>query len=231
MSAADRLQARFTVLCPMNIEYRAVARALRRAGLRGVEIVQTGIGKEAVVRAVERAGPTGGTFILAGACGALSAVGDVPAVSRVIDEHGGAWSTGRPGGVTLIGVDRVVSTPAAKRQLAEQTGAAIVDMESHAFIAACERLGAPWGIVRGVSDTPEETLPREVLDWITPTGDTRALRAVSDMARRPRLIGHIVTVLRRSGRVLPRVGAAVVGMIRERAAGQADAACRAVNAV
>lgn len=228
MSAAEQRSTRFTVLCPMSIERRAVARALRQTDLYGVEIVQTGIGKEAIVRAVERAGRAGGVFILAGACGALTRVDDVPVVSRVIDEHGSTWSTGRPGGVTLIGVDRVVSTPAAKRELAETTGAAIVDMESHAFIAACQRLDVPWGIVRGVSDTPEETLPHEVLDWITPAGDTRTLRAVRDMARHPRLIGHIAVVMRRSNRVLPRVGESVAGMIREHAAERGVGTHRAV---
>lgn len=218
MPARAQCPTRFTVLCPMQIERRAVARALRQAGADGVEVVQTGIGKEAVVRAVSQAGRAGGTIILAGTCGALRQVDEVPLVSRVIDEHGGAWDTGRPGGVTLIGVDRVVSTPAAKRQLAEQTGAAVVDMESHAFIAACERMGVPWGIVRGVSDTPDETLPHEVLDWITPAGDTRTWRAALGMVRRPRLIRQIVPVLQRSNRVLPRVGGEVARMIRESAA-------------
>lgn len=213
----------------MQIEHRAVARELRRARLEGISLVQTGIGREAVVQAVNRTGRGSGLIILAGACGALSSVDEVPVVSRVIDEHGSEWSTGHPGGVTLIGVDRVVSTPGAKQQLASQTGAAIVDMESHAFVAACDRLGVPWGIVRGVSDTPDETLPHEVLDWITPAGDTRTSRAVWDMLRRPRLIGHIVPVMRRSNRVLPRVGEAVVRMIRERTRVCADPATEATS--
>jgi nucleoside phosphorylase len=154
----------------------------------------------------------GTLVILAGACGALTHVEDVPRIGRVIDEHGHAWETGETG-VTLIGVDRVVSTPADKRALAESTAASIVDMESHGFIAACERRGFAWAVVRGVSDTPEETLPEEVLRWVTPRGDTRVGAAVLDMVKRPRLVGHIVPVMRRSHRVLPRVGERVVEMV------------------
>lgn len=123
-------------------------------------------------------------------------------------------------GVTLIGVDEIIATPADKSRLAERTGAAIVDMESHAFIEACERLAREsgvdvhWSIVRGVSDTPDETLPAEVLNWIDGDGNTRTLRAVRDLALRPRLVPHMVDVLRRSQRVLPLVGERVVEVCR-----------------
>lgn len=201
----------------MAIEHRAVSRAVREARRSDVRVVQTGIGKDAVVAAVARvAADSGGArVILAGACGGLKEVGDVPRIGRVIDEHGHTWSTGDDGdgAVTLIGVDRVVSSPGDKQRLAESTGASIVDMESHGFIAACERAGLRWAIVRGVSDTPEETLPGEVLNWIDAAGNTRSGRAAWDLLRKPRLIGHIVPVIRRSNRVLPQVGRRVVEMV------------------
>ncbi|MBX3407636.1 MAG: hypothetical protein KF869_12830 [Phycisphaeraceae bacterium] len=207
------------VLCPMQIEHKAVSRELRRAGLSRVPVVQTGIGREAILRALaremERHG-SGALYVLAGACGGLAATADVPPVARVIDEHGGVW---RPcsapdggAGVTLIGVDRIVATPAEKQSLAERTGAAIVDMETHAFAAECEHRGAAWSVVRGVSDTPEETLPPEVLGWVRPDGGTRAVRAAIDLARRPSLVPHIVGVVRRANRVLPKVGAQVAAV-------------------
>ena len=207
------------VLCPMQIEHKAVSRELRRAGLSRVPVVQTGIGREAILRAllreIERHG-SGALYVLAGACGGLVATADVPPVARVIDERGGAWRPfGAPddgAGVTLIGVDRIIATPADKRALADETGAAIVDMETHAFAAECERRGAAWSVVRGVSDTPDETLPPEVLGWVRPDGGTRAVRAAIDLARRPSLVPHIVGVLRRANRVLPKVGAQVAAV-------------------
>ncbi|MFM9902052.1 MAG: hypothetical protein ACKVOT_13655 [Polaromonas sp.] len=207
------------VLCPMEIERRAVAREVEAARLTTAQVLRTGVGKDAIIRefraAAEASRPR--LVILAGACGALRPVDDVPPIARVIDEHGGEWTSGVgmvESGRILIAVDRVVSTPADKRALADATGAAIVDMESHAFAAACVQLGLPWAVVRGVSDTPDETLPGEVLGWISPDGRTRNGRAVLDMIRKPSLIPHIRSVLRRSGRVLPEVGRRVVEIIR-----------------
>ncbi len=200
----------------MQIEAKAVARALRRVSaahpdVGATRVVRTGIGRHAIVNALERecnhARPD--LVILAGACGGLAPTDDVPRIARVIDEHGGAWAGGvgfHPRGITLIAVDRVIPTPAHKAALATRTGASIVDMESHAFAAACAAMGLPWSVVRGVSDTPDETLPAEVLGWVRPDGTTRSVRAVFDLVRRPRLIPHIIGVVRRANRVLPRVG-------------------------
>ncbi len=206
---------RVVVFCPMRIERSHVERELRAAGMAGVCVVQTGIGKDAVVRASSR--ERGVLFVLAGACGGLVHGEDVPGIARVVDEHGHSWTpwAADQRGVTLAAVDRIVSTPEEKRALAASTGAAIVDMESHAFAAECERRGIAWTVVRGVSDTPEETLPGEVMGWITPEGQTRTGRAALDMLRRPRLIGHIVGVVRRSNRVLPLVGKRVVEVVRK----------------
>ena len=202
------------VFCPMRIERDHVRRALQREGHGAIRLVQTGIGQDAVLRALDAESPA--LAILAGACGGLVMGDDVPPIARVVDEHGRTWTPWGADvrGVTLAAVDRIVSTPAAKLALAAHTGATIVDMESHAFAAACEHRSIAWTVVRGVSDTPEETLPGEVMGWITPQGDTRAGRAALDMLRRPSLIGHIVGVLRRSNRVLPLVGRRVVEVVR-----------------
>src|SRR5262245_46343658 len=99
------------VLCPMEIERQAVAAEIREAGLTGVRIVRTGIGKQAIVQHVEQAAAGSGKpelLVLAGACGGLRPVDDVPPIARVIDEQGQEW-TGlgmSPTGQTLIGVDR-----------------------------------------------------------------------------------------------------------------------------
>lgn len=189
--------------------------------------MQTGIGKQAILDAIDRLmnskspePPRG--ILLAGACGALTNVEDVPSVERIIDEEGGEWTcrfappreNGSARAATLLAVDRIISTPSEKAAAASATGAAIVDMESHAFARACGRLGIAWHVVRGVSDTPDETLPSEVLGWIDPSGNTRIGRAAIGLARRPSLIGHLAPVIRRSNRVLPLVGREVLRTIR-----------------
>ncbi|MBL8991177.1 MAG: hypothetical protein JNJ48_06310 [Phycisphaerae bacterium] len=207
------------VLCPMEVERAAVARALSRAGMGQVEVIRTGIGRGAVLAALDtvaRRSPRPDLVLLAGACGGLTACDEVPPIARIVDEHGRSWRRfvgADPVGVTLVAVDRIVSTPAEKAALARATQAAIVDMESHAFAERCEALGLTWGVVRGVSDTPHETLPGEVMRWIAPDGRTLALRAAGDMLRRPSLIPPMVRVLRRARRVLPAVGQRVVATI------------------
>lgn len=240
----------------MRIEFDAVRAALRRASRRSPRIetettlIQTGIGRDAIVRTLARAlqspassstAPAPHLVILAGACGGLAPTAELPRIARIIDQHQHTWPcgehwtpiapfTGKPAAdissgdddrshtdqhaspVTLIAVDTIIATPQDKQFLHRATGASIVDMESHAFIAECERIAAQqrrplaWSVVRAVSDTPDETLPAQLIDWIDADGNTRARRAVRDMLLTPSLIGHIIPVVRRSNRVLPKCG-------------------------
>ena len=218
------------ILCPMEVEERAVRRALKAVPRNSphdapaTRIVRTGIGKDRITACVRELGASAAppaAFILAGVCGGLTPTIHLPPIARVVDEHGHAWergigfTPGSPDGVTLIGVDRIVGSPADKASLARASGAAIVDMESHAFAALCESLGVPWSVVRGVSHTPEESLPPEVLGWLAPDGSTRTGRAVAEMVRKPSLIPHMVRVLRRSSAVLPLVAARAVSLALE----------------
>lgn len=201
----------------MRIERDHVARALARAGDLQSRLVQTGIGKDAILTTLTREATHGQLapdtlVILAGAAGGLTRdVHDVPPIGRIIDTHGHAWTpaattdTASPS-VTLIAVDHIVEGPADKHALYARTGASVVDMESHAFAADCQARGLAWTVVRGVSDTPDQTLPAQVLAWIDPAGNTRALRAATDLLLSPRLVPHIVGVVRRCNRVLPLVG-------------------------
>ena len=71
----------------MEIERKAVASALRRAGLLNVRVVQTGIGKDAVIRSLVEVsvGETADTLmVLAGSCGGLAPTVDGPHIEGVI---------------------------------------------------------------------------------------------------------------------------------------------------
>lgn len=57
--------------------------------------------------------------------------------------------------VPVVSVDRPVLKREQRKQLYEDTGALMVDMESASFAAAMERVSIPWGIIRVVSDTPQ----------------------------------------------------------------------------
>lgn len=232
--------ARYLVLCPMGIERTAIARGLARHNLPPsvAQVRQTGIGGRAIescLNAEFNRETAWHGVILAGLCGGLQRSDPLPTLSHVLDRHGRSWPISRNGwagpngpqgdahqrsggsrGVGLLGVDELIPHPQDKQSLAEATGAHVVDMESHVFAAWCERAGVPWTVVRGVSDRPEDTLPPEVLNWITPAGDSRAARAVFDMLRKPSLIGHTVSAVRRSNQVLPLVAQRIAELIRVR---------------
>ena len=55
--------------------------------------------------------------------------------------------------------DEPAETPAAKAQLAHETGARAVDMETSAIAAVCAEAGVPMRIVRAISDTAQAPLP------------------------------------------------------------------------
>ncbi len=74
-----------------------------------------------------------------------------------------------------------LTTPAAKRAWADRSGADLVDLESAAFARIATTNGWDWGIVRGVSDGPDTTLPGDIDTWVDGRGRPRpgrVLRAV-----------------------------------------------------
>jgi hypothetical protein len=111
-----------------------------------------------------------------------------------------------PGALTAVVCDagRVVDDPAERRELAERSGAVAVDTES-AALAATERLA---GVVRAVSDTPDQPVGR-LAHGATADGGTdwravaRAL--VSEPAatvRTARAAGRALASLRHAATVL-----------------------------
>jgi len=111
---------------------------------------------------------------------------------------------------TIVTVDRPVADPAAKRALRESTGAALVDMESHAVASAGVTHGIPCVGIRVVSDAADERLPPEVAALARPQSPWRRLgAAVGGIGRRPgavvdlwRLWEHAVVDSRRLGTAL-----------------------------
>lgn len=217
-------QPRIIVFCPLEFERRSVVRALSRAG--GAEagsrsrVVTTGPGAEAVAREVRKAhedGRADAWFVLAGVAGGLrDGLMGAPGIGRVVDAAGTQW---RPdiaaGPCTIVGVDAIAATPAAKRGLRERTGADLVDTESHGFARACAELGVHWGVVRGVSDGPGDALPPEVVGWVDQRGRTRGGRVVMDVLRRPRLVRELPALGKRSGAAMAAVGAALIALAEE----------------
>jgi adenosylhomocysteine nucleosidase len=103
--------------------------------------------------------------------------------------------------------DRVIQTAEQKRALREQTGAAAVDMESHALAAEAALMDAPFYCVRAVTDTATEDLRFDFNAVRDAEGRIRRDRIVASAMRRP--LAHVPELIRlakRSRRASEQLG-------------------------
>lgn len=165
------------------------AKALRSVARRfGVELLVVGPGPSCAERLFAKHTPN--AVLIAGVAGGL--VEDPPArTACVIDAQTGERFTPDlahdPDGATLLTTAAPAFTPSDKAHLARTHDAHLVDMESAPIARACIERGVPWGVVRTVSDGPDEALPPEVARWTTDTGNTRIGRVLLDTLKRPSL--------------------------------------------
>lgn len=89
--------------------------------------------------------------------------------------------------LTIVSVDTVVTTAAAKRGLAVATGASLVDMETYAVATAARSAGLPCVSIRVISDDASQDLPKEIAALVQPQSGMRRLgAALAGIGRRPR---------------------------------------------
>jgi adenosylhomocysteine nucleosidase len=89
--------------------------------------------------------------------------------------------------LTIVSVDTVVTTAAAKRELAVATGASLVDMETYAVATAARAAGLPCVSIRVISDDASQDLPTEIAALVQPQSGMRRLgAALAGIGRRPR---------------------------------------------
>ncbi|MEZ5833123.1 MAG: hypothetical protein R3D05_18270 [Dongiaceae bacterium] len=107
-----------------------------------------------------------------------------PALSRGSSERRTRAARGIPAqgrddggrGVTvgaILGLDRMLSSPAEKAQALGQRGALGVDMESHHVARAAAERGLPFIAVRAISDTAGEVLPAVMASFVDQEGRTK----------------------------------------------------------
>jgi adenosylhomocysteine nucleosidase len=152
-----------TFACATTAEQRAA----RRAGLRASRIGLGGVN-----------GVPDGALVSFGLAGSLDGLGAGAIVDarRVVDERGKTlWKgdgLGVPGAVpgTVLAGARIVDDPEERRRLHAQTGADVIDLES----GVLARTGRLRGVVRAVSDTPDQPL-RELREASRADGRTDLL--------------------------------------------------------
>lgn len=177
---------------------------------RSVLVMETGIGRESVLRALDwmLAKPLvdGVAYeprfvVMAGFAGALVdalGVGDVICAAEVVDTHGGSWG-GEPNrtGQTerAVTVDHLVTKPDDKRRLAIDFGAMAVDMESAYVAARCKAADVPFACVRAISDEVATALS-PALTTLLSAGNVAMWRVVLALARRPMLLPELLRLAR-----------------------------------
>jgi adenosylhomocysteine nucleosidase len=82
-------------------------------------------------------------------------------------------------------VDHMVRTIVEKQELATQTGAIAVDMESSAVAKACRDNKVRFMAVRAISDDMSKDLPVEVLSLVGETGAVRLGAVIGSLWKRP----------------------------------------------
>jgi len=189
------------VLTAIPEERSVIARRLSG----GAVVVATGDGPHRAARgaadAIERHRPK--VLFGAGVAGALTpglAVGDILVSARVLDAGGEApppsrklleavlAATGARAG-TLLTLDRPAVSAAEKAGLAASTGApAACDMESAAWARAAAAAGIPYVVLRAVSDTADEDLPRYLARCMNAGGGISRAAVAMQALRHPATI-------------------------------------------
>ncbi len=226
MSEAEDAPA--LVLTAIPEERSAIARRLSNG--RTV-VVATGDGPRRAARgaaeAIERYRPR--VLFGAGVGGALTpglAVGDLVASARVLDPEGEApppsrklleavlAATGARAG-TLLTLERPAVSAAEKAELASTTGApAVCDMESAAWARAAAAAGVPYVVLRAVSDTADEDLPRYLARCMKAGGGISRAAVTFRALLHPATIPDLVRMHRRVAACAEKLGevlAAIVG--------------------
>jgi nucleoside phosphorylase len=104
--------------------------------------------------------------------------------------------------MNVLGSDDLVATPTAKASLHRSTGAAAVDMESHAVGDVAVDAKLPFVVVRVIADPHDETIPESARHGLGDQGQIRPLAVLLELMRRPNETGPLIRLGRCSNRAL-----------------------------
>ena len=94
--------------------------------------------------------------------------------------------------VHFLTASRIATTAAEKRNLREETGADVVEMESGAILAVCRESQIPCAMVRVVSDTANEDLPLDFNALFKPDMSLDYGKLFWTVAKSPSKIGALM---------------------------------------
>jgi adenosylhomocysteine nucleosidase len=118
------------------------------------------------------------------------------------------------GGCWLVTVDAVAG-PEEKRRLAEEHGAALVDMEAAAVAALARARGVPFFCVKAVSDSRDEDLP-DLDRFIDPSGAFRPFRFAVYALGRPWMWPSLIRLGKNSNKAARGLKHSIASILDER---------------
>jgi hopanoid-associated phosphorylase len=98
--------------------------------------------------------------------------------------------------VFVAGSESIVCDRAGKAALRARTGAAVADMESHLAAQAAAAAGAPFVIVRAVSDAADDDLPAAAMAGFRRDGRADVVAVLAALARAPWQLPALVRTAR-----------------------------------
>lgn len=188
------------IICGLEMEARCFAGVPYADRIRVAISAARPERAEAETRRLAEAGAAG--LVSFGLCGGLDPLlkpGDLVVPQRIVADAG-EWGVspflvGRAVRTVAaaLGSDRIVAAPTDKAALFRDTGAAVVDMESHRIARAAGEANLPLFVLRAVCDPAGQTIPRAVRDVIDTSGRTSLSAVVQGLLRHP---GELADLMR-----------------------------------
>jgi adenosylhomocysteine nucleosidase len=167
-----------------------MVREARIVAGEGLTVLIGGGQSARLVRNIEKAIVSGAAGLVSfGLCGALNP--ELEAGDIVVDSDDPEWLDQLRAAVPeayagrVLGGDEMIVSAREKTRLLHESGADVVDMESHVVTACAQKSGVPYAIVRSVSDAADRALPRAVMAGMKPDGETNLAGVLAALARRP----------------------------------------------
>ena len=116
--------------------------------------------------------------------------------------------------VTFHSAPRIATTVAEKRQLREQTGADVVEMESGAILAVCHESQIPCALARAISDTAHEDLPLDFNLLSKPDLSLDSGKLAWAIAKAPWKIAALIQLQKKTSRAAQQLADVLVKVLR-----------------
>jgi hypothetical protein len=110
---------------------------------------------------------------------------------------------------SVYGSRFLVPRPNDKKKLRAESACDIVDMESHVIAECATEAGLPFAVLRGVSDSIEDTFPPAALRGINPDGSTNNMAVTTSLIFNPFQLPALKRLFKNTGTSLQQLAAVV----------------------